>query len=73
MLTEHSTPGQGFLADVSHAWEAAAAPAIAAGARTCFVRTSLVLDPQGGVLEPCCRCGSSAAGLGWATVVSTCR
>lgn len=50
-LTETSTPGQGFLADVSHKWEAAAAPAVAAGARTCFVRTSLVLDADGGVLK----------------------
>lgn len=50
-LTESSTPGSGYLAEVSQAWEAAAAPAIAAGARTCFVRTSLVLDARGGVLK----------------------
>lgn len=49
-LTESSSAGTGFLADVSHQWEAAAAPAIAAGARTCFVRTSLVLSKDGGVL-----------------------
>lgn len=49
-LTESSSPGEGFLADVSRQWEDAATPAIEAGARTCFVRTSLVLSHQGGVL-----------------------
>lgn len=51
ILTESSSPGSGFLADVSQQWEAAAAPAVEAGARTCFVRTSLVLDKDGGVLK----------------------
>jgi uncharacterized protein (TIGR01777 family) len=50
ILTENSSPGTGFLADVSQQWEAAAAPAVEAGARTCFVRTSLVLSKDGGVL-----------------------
>lgn len=50
ILTEAGTPGRGFLADVSQQWEAAAAPAVGAGARTCFVRTSLVLSKDGGVL-----------------------
>jgi uncharacterized protein (TIGR01777 family) len=50
-LTESSGPGTGFLAEVSQAWEAAAAPAVDAGARTCFVRTSLVLSKDGGVLK----------------------
>jgi len=49
-LTEASTPGTGFLADVAQQWEAAAAPAVDAGARTCFVRTSLVLSKDGGML-----------------------
>ncbi|MCW2831157.1 MAG: hypothetical protein JWP31_1849 [Aeromicrobium sp.] len=49
-LTEQASPGGGFLADVSQQWEAAAAPAVEAGARTCFIRTSLVLDADGGVL-----------------------
>lgn len=49
-LTETGTTGPGFLADVSRQWEAAAAPAVEAGARTCFVRTSLVLSKDGGVL-----------------------
>ncbi|MGA8851805.1 MAG: TIGR01777 family oxidoreductase [Aeromicrobium sp.] len=50
VLTEDSSPGTGFLADVSRQWEAAAAPAVEAGARTCFLRTSLVLDSSGGML-----------------------
>lgn len=50
VLTESSGPGQGFLADVTHAWEGAAQPAIDAAARVCFIRTSLVLDAGDGVL-----------------------
>lgn len=50
VLTETSSPGEGFLAEVSQQWEDAAAPAVEAGARTCFLRTSLVLDSAGGVL-----------------------
>ena len=50
VLTEADGPGTGFLADVSQQWEAAAAPAVEAGARTCFVRTSLVLSQDGGML-----------------------
>jgi uncharacterized protein (TIGR01777 family) len=49
-LTESSSAGTGFLANVSQQWEAAAAPAVDAGARTCFVRTSLVLSKDGGLL-----------------------
>jgi len=49
-LTESSSAGTGFLADVAQQWEAAAAPAVDAGARTCFVRTSLVLSKDGGML-----------------------
>lgn len=50
VLTESSAPGHGFLADVVHAWEEAAQPAIDGGARVCFVRTSLVLDGSNGLL-----------------------
>ena len=62
-LDESEGPGQGFLADVSQQWEAAAQPAIDAGARTCFLRTSLVLDASGGVLRlmlPAWRLGGGA-------------
>ena len=48
VLTEEAPPGDGFLADLCVAWEAAAAPAVEAGVRTAFIRTSLVLDESGG-------------------------
>ena len=49
-VTEADGPGTGFLADVSRAWEAATAPAEAAGVRTAHLRTGLVLSPAGGML-----------------------
>ncbi len=50
VLTEESGRGQGFLADLVEAWEASAKPAVDAGIRTCFLRTGIVLDAEGGVL-----------------------
>jgi uncharacterized protein (TIGR01777 family) len=50
VLTESSTPGDGFLADLVQAWEAAAAPAVETS-RVVFLRTSLVLDKRGGLLK----------------------
>lgn len=50
VLTESSSDGEGFLPDVVRQWEAAAAPAVDAGARVAFVRTSLVLDGGDGIL-----------------------
>lgn len=47
-LTEASPPGTGFLADVVLAWEAAARPAVDAGAPVAFVRTGLVMARGGG-------------------------
>jgi len=49
LLTEASTVGTGFLADVCRAWEEplTAAPA---GVRTVALRTGVVLTPQGGAL-----------------------
>jgi len=49
-LDESSAPGGGFLAGMAHDWEAAAAPAAAAGVRVVHPRTGLVLARQGGVL-----------------------
>ncbi|HEX8802680.1 MAG TPA: TIGR01777 family oxidoreductase [Acidimicrobiales bacterium] len=49
-LTEASPPGEGFVADVVRAWEAAAAPAAEAGIRTVFLRSGLVLAGHGGIL-----------------------
>jgi uncharacterized protein (TIGR01777 family) len=42
-LVESSGPGQGFLAELAGAWEAATAEASAAGRRVAHVRTGLVL------------------------------
>ena len=50
-LTEVSTHGTSFLADVCEQWEQAAKPAIDAGIRTVFLRTGIVLSPKGGALK----------------------
>ncbi|MEB3327684.1 MAG: TIGR01777 family oxidoreductase [Candidatus Sericytochromatia bacterium] len=49
-LDETAEPGRGFLADVTRAWEAAAAPAQDAGIRVVWLRTGIVLSPRGGAL-----------------------
>lgn len=49
-LTEESTRGEGFLADVTVAWEEAAQPAISAGARTVQLRQGIVLSAEGGAV-----------------------
>jgi uncharacterized protein len=52
-LTDETGPsGQGFLADVCRQWEAATAPAEAAGARVAHLRTGIVLGRGGGALAP---------------------
>jgi uncharacterized protein len=51
ILTETSSRGKGFLADVVAEWEDAAAPAAAAGIRTVQVRTGIVQTPRGGMLR----------------------
>ena len=50
-LTEESSPGSGFSAEVVRAWEAAADPARDAGARVVHLRTSPVLSRRGGLLK----------------------
>lgn len=54
-LTEESTPGDTFLADVVKQWEAAATPASDAGIRVVHPRTSLVMTPDGGAFAPLVR------------------
>ncbi|UFU04850.1 TIGR01777 family oxidoreductase [Ruania halotolerans] len=49
-IDEGSTAGASFLATVCQAWEAAADPARAAGARVVHLRTGIVLDAKGGAL-----------------------
>jgi uncharacterized protein (TIGR01777 family) len=47
ILTESSTPGTGFLAEVCKAWEAATQPAADAGIRVVKLRTGIVLGRDG--------------------------
>lgn len=50
-VTDESSPhGQGFLAELCVAWEAATKPAARAGARVVHLRTGLVLSGRGGLL-----------------------
>jgi uncharacterized protein (TIGR01777 family) len=51
LLDESSAPGAGFLADVCREWEAATAPAAAAGIRVVHVRLGVVLSRNGGALQ----------------------
>ncbi|MGB7051203.1 MAG: TIGR01777 family oxidoreductase [Acidimicrobiales bacterium] len=50
LLTETSTNGTGFLADLCRQWEETTGPAADAGIRTVVVRSGIVLAPQGGAL-----------------------
>ncbi len=50
ILTETSSRGSGFLADVCQQWESATAPAEQAGIRTVHLRTGIVLSGKGGAL-----------------------
>lgn len=47
-VDETEPPGTGFLPEVCQEWEAAAAPAAAAGVRTVHARTGLVVSREGG-------------------------
>src|SRR5260370_25724180 len=49
-VTEASAPGDDFLAQVSHDWEAASAVAARAGIRVVNMRIGVVLTPAGGAL-----------------------
>lgn len=73
-VDEDDGPGSGFAAEVCRAWEAAAAPAVAAGISVCHPRIGVVLDPQAGALAkmlPAFRLGlggpigDGAQGMSW--------
>ena len=49
-VDESTRHGQGFLAELCIAWEAATAPAKVAGARVVSIRTGLVLSGKGGLI-----------------------
>jgi uncharacterized protein (TIGR01777 family) len=52
LLTEQSSVGTGFLAEVSRQWEAATGPASDAGVRVVCLRIGVVLARNGGALKP---------------------
>jgi uncharacterized protein (TIGR01777 family) len=52
IVDESAPAGDGFLARLCVAWEAATEPALRAGARVVHLRTGLVLSRHGGLLEP---------------------
>ena len=51
LLTESSSPGNDFVADVCRRWENALSPLKDVQTRTIALRTGIVLDPYGGALE----------------------
>lgn len=51
LLSEISSPGEGYLPDVVTAWEAAAEPARTAGIRVVHLRLGMVLAAEGGALK----------------------
>lgn len=57
VLTEASEPGDGFLADVVRAWEAATAPAVDAGAAVATIRTGLVMSSDSQAFAPLVKLG----------------
>jgi uncharacterized protein (TIGR01777 family) len=50
LLTEESSPGTGFTADLAREWELASAPAADAGIRTVIMRMGIVMTKAGGAL-----------------------
>lgn len=62
VLTESSTGGDGFLAEVVTAWESAAKDAVDAGVAVAFSRTGIVLAPGGGAMEPMLKVGRFGLG-----------
>lgn len=75
-LTEASTGGSGFLADVCREWEAAAQPAAEGGTRVVCLRLGVVLSHRGGALPKLLRVfrlgggGRLGAGTQWMPWIS---
>lgn len=80
-LDERSPAGQGFLADVTTAWERAAEPLRGAGARVVHLRIGLVLGPGGALAKmlPAFRLGlggrlgSGRQYCSWIALADLCR
>jgi uncharacterized protein (TIGR01777 family) len=76
-LTEDSSAGTGFLADLAGDWEAATEPARAAGIRVVELRLGVVLSPRGGALRTLLppfrlglggRLGTGSQWMSWASI-----
>ena len=50
-VDEYSSAGGNFLTEIVTQWEAAAQPIIDSGIRTVFIRSGVILTPQGGALK----------------------
>jgi len=76
ILSEASSPGTGFLAELCQAWESAAQPAQQAGIRLVQLRFGVVLWPSGGMLAKLlplfrwCLGGRLGSGRQWISWVS---
>lgn len=77
VLGEESSPGDGFLAEVCQAWEAATQPAEESGIRVVHARLGIVLSPAGGALAKMLlpfqlglggRLGDGAQYMSWTTL-----
>lgn len=51
VVDEAAPPGTDYLAEICQAWEAATAPAEAAGIRVVHLRTGVVMSAEGGLLD----------------------
>jgi uncharacterized protein (TIGR01777 family) len=76
LLTEESPAGEGFLAELASAWEAATSPAERAGVRVVHLRSGIVLARRGGALAAMARIarfglgGPLGSGRQWWTWIS---
>jgi uncharacterized protein len=82
ILTEASSAGTGFLADLCRDWEAAADAARQAGIRTVHLRLGMILSAQGGALARMLtvfkaglggRVGSGEQWWSWIAIEDACR
>ena len=81
-VDEAAPAGLGFLAALVRDWEAAAAPAAAAGIRVVYLRSGVVLSRQGGMLRPLlpafrlglgAKIGAGTQYLSWITIADHLR
>jgi uncharacterized protein len=81
-VDENDPAGSGFLATLVRDWEAAAAPAAAAGLRVVHLRSGVVLSRSGGMLRPLlppfrlglgARIGAGSQYLSWISIVDHVR